>query len=1224
MTGSDAQLTESQRLAHDLSRNIAVAAGAGTGKTRVLTSRYLWTLEKQLAAEGKLRPERIVALTFTDKAAAEMRGRIQRQLFARSQDPRWASGLKSLERSPICTIHAYCMLILRQYAVEAGLDTSFDIIDNVRRWRLTNETVEGLFAELAADTRLQAGQQFASETAMSDIPLGSAIARLAGNFSRNQLSQMLVKMLGQRLRTKSWLAELGGHSALTLVEHWRQLIDAANDKAIARHKMSRKAATVLGDLVAGGALPDGDRLAAAVADVSALATWVLSRFGERGGLGALQRRDLIPLLRRDGKPRSVGRLGAKKNWKGREVELETARAAVDALARLASELLVMGPVDDDAAVLCVVLGRLALEALARYQREKGERGVVDFDDQLESTLTLLRTRPDVLTRVRESFDWLLLDEVQDVSAIQWEILGLLAGEEDLAKATVFAVGDDKQSIYRFRGAEVGVFARIRQMVAASNVDVAESPAIVPGPLGDPGSELTSSVPSASDGLITLAENFRSSAEVINFCNHLFNGIFGDDDDGVGPRPGPLLCRRPDGEERVNPGVDLLLREEVQVAGEEDVNSEANSDPWRELRQEAVDVARYLASGAWSIENEETKLPWQDVAILLRTRTHLQAYEEALRRHRIPFVTLGGVGFFRAQEVQDVVSLLRFLADPRHDLALASVLRSPLGNLSDRALVAISQQKRQTFWLSYSQLVGELSQFGGGAYGLMAQEVEDLEAAQAILGSLLGLAGRVPVVELLERAITRSGAYGAWGAGVNGNLALANVAKLIDLAREQGGDGVEGLFDLAESLHRMVSANQIEGEAEIAEAGNAVRILTIHASKGLEFPLVIVPGLGAKTRATDATLLLDTLESGEQSPSVQVGLKVADPGNDYLRGDCAIRSELIRTCRRRDNAEAKRLLYVACTRARDRLVLSGTYRPKKGGGVTLGTGWLAWVVSLLDLESSLGGRESITLSRQTVDQDGRNFASEFTLLAEDALLDAQPLAQVTGESSDFADVEVDVEVDVDEAITSLLDVERIRAAPPLAVDEETLVHGQRCALQAFFCHREGPSRRRNTEIPAEVCSSVVRWEHGLRFLLRLDDFTVSGHFDAVAYLADSIHAIDVLDDSYANISDVAEIAPKPGAGGQLLRLELHREALRRLWPAQRVGFSVYSRKLGLVPIADLDLQTSPYFSSLVSSSSHEFHHLRDLLGEGGGIDTVSVAHAPCSDCQYRASCPRVQS
>jgi ATP-dependent helicase/nuclease subunit A len=995
MAHSGPQLTDSQILAHDLSRNIAVAAGAGTGKTRVLTSRYLWTLENQLANEGRMRPDAIIALTFTDKAAAEMRGRIQRELFSRSDDSRWAGALKSLERSPICTIHAFCMLLLRKYAVEAGLDPAFGVLDSLRRWRLVAETVETLLAELAGQTTLEAGREFQRDVPGLETPLKQAVARLAVDLNRNQLAQILTKLLEQRLRASRWLNEVEGHSAETLVEHWRTLIDEANRRSKEELQGWRVAATYLRDSLVGGGLPPGDRLAQFVEDSSTLLRWLLQEDGDEQT--PLARRDFAFLLVAKGdRARSFGRAGAKKNWKNREEDLEQTRQAVSVIAKLAEKLVVMGEMDEEAATVSTALARLGREALNRYQLNKSELGVVDFDDFLELALNLLQTRPDILERIRQSFDWLLLDEVQDVSATQWEILRLLAGEDGLDDASVFAVGDDKQSIYRFRGAEVGVFAHIRQMVSGSNRHALARQCVVPKGNLDGDAEVEDTE-GTHDGLITLAENFRSSAEVIDFCNVLFQKLFSEDVDGEGPRPGPLLCRRPLENERVAPGVDLLLSEEQGESSlgghppkDGDDNGGIAQDVWGELREEAVDVARYLATGQWCSEKDTGALPWQDCAILLRTRTHLQAYEEALRRFGIPFVTLGGVGFYRAQEVQDVICLLRFLADPRDDLALATVLRSPLGNLSDRTLLRVRQQGRPMLWQALGQLSEELAKFGGHAYGLRAAEADDVVFAYRNLTELVGLAGRISVADLLEMAVTQTGAYAAWAVGSKGSLALANVAKLIDMARAQRGEGADGLFDLAESLHRMVSANRIEGEAEIAEAGQAVRILTIHAAKGLEFPLVIVPGLGAKTRSTDSTLVMDALDTGERGGSMQVGLKVRDPDNAYLRSDSAIRTQLVKRGKQREAAEAKRLFYVACTRARDRLVLTGTYRKRKDGGHSLGGGWLMWLVEALELKAELDNEATATIERDGRAVDGRQLLTRFRRVGGDALHHAVPV------------------------------------------------------------------------------------------------------------------------------------------------------------------------------------------------------------------------------------------
>jgi ATP-dependent helicase/nuclease subunit A len=847
------KLTDAQRTAiytHD--RDVMVVAGAGSGKTFVLVERYLALLERHRAAE-------VVAITFTNKAAREMRGRVRAGIMARAaaqpDNPLWRDRLTTLDSARIETIHALCGAILRASAAEAGIDPDFAVLE---------EADAGLLKEAALDRALR-------DLAAADDP---ALA-LAAEYGEARLRDALFGLLSA------------------------ELLPAPDDFATAwRAAWDREARPALDGLAQSGfplllaSLPPEaaltGRLAESVAALRALAAETPADLAaDVARLRAM--RDTIRLP--GGRLINPALIAAKDALQGIREQLDAYIKDIPAAPNT--------PLDEQSERLLPLWWRLVAAAKAAYAHIKRDRAALDFDDLESMTRRLLRDQPSVQRRYRAEFAHLLVDEFQDTNQAQWEIVQALA-----RPGCTFLVGDPKQSIYAFRGADVSVFAAAQAAVRASG-----------------------------GVTVDLAESFRTHRRLVADFNTLFGGLLIRD--ALRPAAYQVEYGVPMRAERLPPAdaPSIVLHALVysRQAGGDAPDDRAEARRRREARLIAERLAALV--GTLPIYDRELKAArpaaYGDMALLFRRMTHVTLYEEAFKALGIPFVTLAGRGYYDRQEVWDALNLLRALYTPADDLALAAVLRSPLFNLSDEALLALRLfVPNGTLWeaLAQDSLLPEA-------------ERERVAFACKTLAALRGIAGRVTIAELLREAMARTGYLAALTALPDGARRRGNVEKLLAKARD-GGKMTLGAFtryldDLSEREVR-------EGEASLEVTG-AVRLMTIHASKGLEFPIVAIVDIGAEAGGRDGALL--ALDPPSCRAYDADAMKIAAPPSYELAQ---------REAKRRDDAESRRLFYVALTRAADHLILTGQIQQSDAGARP--HGWMGWLCQAFGLSAPQVGQE----------------------------------------------------------------------------------------------------------------------------------------------------------------------------------------------------------------------------------------------------------------------------
>lgn len=838
------KFNEDQRLAAlERGRDVVVTAGAGSGKTSTLVGRYL-----SLLAEGTP-PRRIAAITFTKKAAREMRSRVRVKLMELQQKATveeerqmWSDLSAQMDSARIGTIHSLCTEILRAHPAEAGIDPRFEVLD------------EGLSAAL----RIQA-----VDDTLKGLVEEERFLPLLMNISLTSLNEMLKELLNKRLEAMETFAVTIDNRARLIHE----LKERMNDPLLGGVIADLRGMTD-GELVADA----GDTLAGMVREL--LALWADAE-------KALAEGDLAKcttFLFQARREKMKGTAG-KKDSSVKEMIAGLHASYDDLLDPLIGGKNASDPPPSlDAEALFEKLLPLLREAFDKvhqaYKDLVETYQALDFDD-LEYLAQQLLRREDIRARWQAELDAVLVDEFQDTNQRQREIVEALAGPA----GRLFIVGDMRQSIYRFRRADVTVFRDVQDHIRHE------------GGL-----------------LVDLKKTYRAHEPLLLATGDLLSEAIGTEPDPLRkyyiPYT-PLIANDPKPPDHIaSPHVELVfgVGEDTETA--------------RPL------AARALVDRLLQFKEDNQIKNWDDVALLFRASTGFPVYEEALEEAGIPFVTVAGRGFYDRPEIRDLINILRALSDPMDDLAFAGLLRSPAFGLSDSALFLL-RQSGQPF---RDALQGDLS---------MLDESDRLNAERTkqILTSLLPLVDRVPVAELLKQVVdavdyravlaTADLKTGEEDASASGGRLWRNLDKLLEDAQVNQQISVRDFLNLIKTLN---DAGAREGEAP-AEAEGAVRLMTIHKAKGLEYPIVVLADISRDVRSSS--------EQAYLSDDLGVTFKL-DPAPMLYR--------LARHLDKDQNdAEALRLLYVAMTRAKAKLLISGHGIQNEKGEIKL----RAWADKLLE-------------------------------------------------------------------------------------------------------------------------------------------------------------------------------------------------------------------------------------------------------------------------------------
>ncbi|MFO8035130.1 MAG: UvrD-helicase domain-containing protein [Anaerolineales bacterium] len=828
--------------------DVVVTAGAGTGKTRTLVGRYL-----SLLVDGyPLRS--VVAITFTKKAAREMRNRIREEVrkyiqgfdLGPSERNKWREIYDRLDAARISTIHTLCAEILRHHPAESGVDPDFEMIEEGKMALLQSQTVEEALGWAVDDS-----QTVALFSTFGARELGRILHRLLEK--RLDVAQVIQAASDDPWRVWQELLIKPIQTFLDhpeVCDHFRKLMRLREDGTL-------KKAEQAGDALA----PDLHH---------ALTYWDQIQDAKEKGDWIRVSWYLAPLrdsLKQKGRQENWAPAHPKKSIKIiQEVYDERLYPLVkDGLdlsldRRLAQEIL-------------PTLNRLFNRALTIYTKKKDQIRSLDFDDLEGKALALLRENGDVRAYWQEKVQALLVDEFQDTNHRQRDLLDLLNGDQ----GKLFIVGDGKQSIYRFRGADVAVFQNEKEQIRRQG-----------------------------EGY-HLATSYRAHEGLIADLNSILEPVLGE----AHPERPFIAPFEPLEPHRTQPrqGVDAPYVELHLAVGKK--GEGALGQAARAIARRLVDFVEYQndvrGDGSGRVSS---CLDYEDVAILCRASNSFAAYENALENAGIPFTTISGRGFYERPEVRDVLNALRAMADPYDDLALAGLLRSPAAGLSDIALYRLREKQREHNQPTLYDL------FEDGPLSFLEEEEEQAYQIRTWFDSLRQKVGRVTVAKLIKDYLD-STYFLASLLRAGQTRSVTNVKKLLADAHQSGLVSVSTFLAYVDEL-RDISVR--EGEAQ-AIASGAVQIMTVHQAKGLEFPIVVIGDL-SRGAPNVRDVMLD--EQLGVIPPLRGERELAVEGNETQVQD--VGSIAYRMAREREkeeeDAESDRLLYVASTRAQDKLLLSG--------------------------------------------------------------------------------------------------------------------------------------------------------------------------------------------------------------------------------------------------------------------------------------------------------------
>jgi len=796
--------TDSQRAAIEHGDGLlAVVAGAGSGKTGVLTERFV-----HLVAERGVAPEHILTITFTRAATAEMKTRIIRKLEQRGlHDAR-----TRIESAYIHTVHALCRRILQENPFEAGIDPEPSVLPAPAANHLKREAFHRALASLLRHER--------------DFETDPLIDLIADYLNLDSVRGDPLQALYELVQRVADATRHQGYTADDL-ERWRHAYSSAEALVLGYVLISLDTPSLRFPLRAGGTEP--------------------ARFPSRSGGNLTEGGStLVDLATLDDLRDLVANL--------QQSHPEAARTLASLLADLDPAL------EQRARDIACALLELTVAYLREYETLKQTRGALDFDDMQIRALQLLRDSATVRRRYQRMFRYTLVDETQDIDGLQAQIIDILSEGGNL-----MVVGDAQQSIYGFRYADPRVFEGWQQRAC------------------DNGGRL-----------VPLQANFRSHPDILAFVEKVFGHWWG-------ARFLVLQPMRPAAPAHEEPRV------QVWVMPQRDAAAEA--------RLVASQIHHWVCTGSLTVHDPETDAlrpaQYGDFALLFHQFTKVSAFEQAFRAVGAPYYVVGGGrGYWTQYEVRDLTNLLRALCDPEDDLALAAVLRSPFVGLSMDALMSLTLHAEQADLPLRLCLQADLA--------LEDADRARLEAFLAWFEPLCLRVGEWSVGALLARALEASQYESRLLAqGEAGRQAVANVRKLLAIALEQPTVAPR---DFAAQLELTSRLEQREGNAPTyEESANVVRFYTVHAAKGLEFPVVFVVDtayrerpreVGLEVDADKGIVALQVVRPDVPTPYEPVPLKVLREQAD-----------------KREDAEGLRKLYVALTRARDYLIVVLTDAPQ---------------------------------------------------------------------------------------------------------------------------------------------------------------------------------------------------------------------------------------------------------------------------------------------------------
>jgi len=886
------ELTDQQKAALNTSGHLVVRANAGSGKTFILTLRYVWLL-----LEHGLPIDSVVAITFTKKAAAEMRSRVRDELDRLKHDPERRASLgfsvgddtvmsridqylHEIGKARISTFHSFAASIVRQHGYELEINPeSQDLADTEKRALLRQAVRAAIRSGIENGTITPAHELLGIQTT-EDVVLS-----LAGSAETLDL-------------LKQW--DLSPHDIAK-----RRL--ATMPPSLATY-LKAIATDLRAELLSLGATQhiEGQRICDGLLQVAEDLTQFdgSSEAEDKNRLSTPERSDLIlsiaaklddylsVVYTKDG-------TGRKKH-KPLPVTAEFSPLPSCGKVRAWAAEVIKGNEDRQAEVFRAVL-TAAFDAEKLYAELKRDRNVIDFDDMMRHSVRLFQQHAKVAAGFRRIIKHLMVDEFQDTNPLQYKLIELLVPDlcdrtARMQETTLFVVGDDKQSIYGFRDADVRLFSKVDEAIRESNDRCNHRGA----------------------SSVRLQQSYRMTPPLAKKVNAICKAVFAIDSE-YDVEYASLESARTYGVNATLGSLRVFGTDKANSQESEAGDTEDNADAEVRLVLERV-LAILSGTDDITIPTEDgsgvRKPKASDIAVLVRRRNTVSGIARALQAEGIPVQLHGGRAFFSRPEIADVRNLLQVLADESDSLALAALLRSPLFGITDATLftIAATQSKPTLSWEALASYV--------------RRDTADASVVNAYT-TLCDLRTRLvdhSVDEVIQHALRQSQWYDSLNGDPRASQAIDNVAKLLDMVRDAASRDGATLYDV---IDRIAVPDETDNEAESTESegGYGVQVMTLHASKGLEFPIVILADISSQVNPPS------TKSSSDLGPTYSIDDKEVSEDNPVTKVEASIGASHLANSlvdMLREQAETRRLLYVALTRAEYHVLVIVQYSTLKDG------------------------------------------------------------------------------------------------------------------------------------------------------------------------------------------------------------------------------------------------------------------------------------------------------
>ncbi|WP_239256122.1 helicase-exonuclease AddAB subunit AddA [Listeria ilorinensis] len=868
---------------HADGQNILVAAAAGSGKTAVLVTRIIEKLKQE---ESGIQVDELLIVTFTNASAAEMKHRIgqalENELLKTPDSIYLRKQLALLSNASISTLHSFCLDLIRKYYYQTDIDPDFRLIEPIESGMIRDEVLDELLEEQYSMTDNDAFFHLADAITgdRSDQGLYDLVTKLYEFSEANPRPDKWLQSLSDYYRT----ADMTSLTELNYYPLILKAIDMSLEQAISELAYAIQLAEQTGgpDIYLPLLKAEKQQLleikAAQDMDFSLLAeAWNKIQFKRLPPLKKKEEYD-VQLVESTKKARDTAKKAVQQvvnDWFTREPQ------------QYLNDLSAMLP---DVETLVSLVQMFA----SRFKAAKKAQGVLDFNDLEHLALDILMDKKqteispsEIALRLREQYREVLIDEYQDTNMVQETILNLLTKDEE-ASGNLFMVGDVKQSIYRFRLAEPSLFLNkySRYRLDGENTGLR----------------------------IDLAKNFRSRHEVLDITNFLFRQIMDQEVGEINYDATQELKLGAKFAENNRCETELLLVDMEKGEQEEradDLSPQELQKNQLEAKAIVMKIKEMIASQFPIYDKklgEFRPVTYRDIVILSRSMSGAPEIEEAMKEQDIPFYVNSRTGYFEATEVAIMISLLKLIDNPYQDIPLASVLRSPMVSLTEEELGRIRAIKKRGYYFEAVQTYCQEKQ------DYLTNKLNDFLSQ---LNRWRELSIRENLTTLLFQIYDETNFYEFVGGLPGGKERQANLRALYDRANQYENTAFRGLFRFIRFIERLELRGDDLGTAKtLGEKEDVVRMMTIHASKGLEFPVVIVAGINRRFNMRDiyAKVLLDK-DYGFAASYTNVEKRLTYPTIMQQAMKQKKYQEMI--------AEEMRVLYVALTRAEEKLILLGT-------------------------------------------------------------------------------------------------------------------------------------------------------------------------------------------------------------------------------------------------------------------------------------------------------------